>query len=67
MPRNVLLTFDRRWIRPGRREAMVLWLVTLVSQICYCEKQDRLRVQQSPEAVAARVNGQPILVREVTR
>jgi len=67
MPRNVLPTFCRRWIRPGRREALVLWLVTLFSQICYCEKQDRLPVQQSPEAVAARVNGQPILVREVTR
>ncbi|MEE3372574.1 MAG: peptidylprolyl isomerase [Planctomycetota bacterium] len=66
MLRGVLLTLCGRWVEPGRRQAFVLWLVAQFSQVCYCEKQPGLPSQQQQESVAARVNGQPILVREVT-
>ena len=67
MPRDISQRSCRRWLEPGGRHALVLCLVTQFSQLCYCEKQRSLPAQQQQEVVAARVNGQPILVREVTR
>jgi len=66
MSRDVLLTLSGRWLETGRRQVFLLWLMAQFSQIGYCEQQPGLSAQQQQESVAARVNGQPILVREVT-
>ena len=64
-PPDVLQTPCWHCLGRGTRQVSALWLMMQLTQFCYCENQRGLSSPEQQAVVAARVNGHPILLREV--